>query len=223
MKVCSIHQPNFFPWLGYFDKIRKADIFILLDQVDYPKSGNSMGSWCNRAKINLGDNAGWISCPVLRESGIQLIDTVKIDEKRHWRDDIRNKLKMNYRESRNFQTVKVLMDRLLDFDSDTLADFNINAIKVITKYLGYETQFVRQSELPKLNETSSERLVALTQAVGADAYLCGGGSSGYLDDAAFDKAGLQLIYQNFVTEPYGDSGNFIPGLSVIDWLMHESG
>jgi hypothetical protein len=223
MTMCAIHQPNFFPWLGYFDKIKRADIFIFLDQVHYPKSGNSMGSWCNRVKVNVGGNASWTSCPVLRQSGIQFIDTVKIDERRPWRDSMRQVLETNYRETRNFQSVFALMDQLLNFNSDRLADFNINAIQIISKYLGYETQFVRQSELLMLKETSSERLIALTRAVGADAYLCGGGSSDYLDESAFSKAGVGLIYQNFRATPYGSSNTFIPGLSVIDWLMRQAG
>ncbi len=221
--ICAIHQPNFFPWLGYFDKIKRSDVFVFLDQVHYPKSGNSMGSWCNRVKFNVGGMATWISCPLLREPGIQLIDAVKIDEKRPWRDNIRKTLKMNYREARNFQSATALMDRLLDFESDSLADFNINAIQTIAKYLGCDTQFVRQSALPKMKETSTERLVELTQAVGAVAYLCGGGSSGYQNDEAFAKASIQLIYQDFLAVPYGKLDRFIPGLSVIDWLMHEGG
>jgi hypothetical protein len=223
MKICAIHQPNFFPWLGYFDKIKRADVFVFLDQVDYPKSGSSMSSWCNRVKFSVGGKATWTHCPVLRVSGIQLIDAVKIDENRPWRDNIRNMLRMNYKEARNFQSVAALMDCILDFESDSLADFNIYAIQTIAKYLGYETQFVRQSVLLNMKATSTERLVLLTQAVGADAYLCGGGSSGYQDDAAFAKASLQLIYQDFVAVAYGKPESFIPGLSAIDWLMHEGG
>ena len=41
-RICAIHQPNFFPWLGYFDKTVRADIFVLLDDVQYQKTG---GNW----------------------------------------------------------------------------------------------------------------------------------------------------------------------------------
>ena len=180
-----------------------------------------MGSWCNRVKFNVGGKATWISCPVLRKSGIQLIDSIKIDDCSPWRDVIRKILRTNYQEAKNFQTTIELMDRLLDFQSDSLANFNINAIQSIAKYLGYQTQFIRQSSLPKIEETSTKRLVALTQSVGADAYLCGGGSSSYFDEATFENAGLHLIYQNFEAVPYGKTDHFIPGLSVIDWIMYE--
>ncbi|MEI6188212.1 MAG: WbqC family protein, partial [Alphaproteobacteria bacterium] len=81
MSICAIHQPNFLPWLPYFDKISKADTFIFLDEVDYPKSGNSMGSWCNRVKILMNKDEIWFSIPVIRQSGIQKIKTVEINYK----------------------------------------------------------------------------------------------------------------------------------------------
>ena len=32
MKV-AIHQPHYFPWMGYLDKMAKADKYIVLDEV----------------------------------------------------------------------------------------------------------------------------------------------------------------------------------------------
>jgi len=220
MKVCAIHQPNFFPWLGYFDKVRTAHTFVFLDQVNYPKSGKSMGSWCNRVKMMIDGEPKWISCPVLRESGVQPIDTVRIDESKQWRDNIRVLLERNYRGAPNFSSVFNLIDGFLGFETDSLARFNINAITGLAHYLGYGTKFIRQSEIPAMEETSTKRLVAITKAVGADSYLCGDGAGGYQEDAAFGEAGLVLIYRNFQALPYGRSEAFVPGLSIIDWLMH---
>ncbi len=67
--ICAIHQPNFFPWLGYFDKISRADVFVFLDVVDYPKSGSSMSSWVNRVMLKVGSQKTWVRCPVVREFG----------------------------------------------------------------------------------------------------------------------------------------------------------
>ena len=64
MILVAIHQPNFFPWLGYFDKIRRADFFILLDDVQYPKTG--AGSWSNRVKVMINGEGRWLTAPVDR-------------------------------------------------------------------------------------------------------------------------------------------------------------
>jgi len=221
MKVCAIHQPNFFPWTGYFDKIERADIFVFLDQVDYPKSGSSMSSWCNRVKINFNGNANWISCPLIREHGPQLINSVKISYSRDWKKELERALYQSYRNSCNFEEVNNLIMTLLKFESNLLADFNINSIKTIAEYIGLNTHFIKQSELPQLDSTSTMRLIEISKQIGADAYLYGGGASNYQDNDAFLEAGIKLISQDYVTKPYGDIEEFIPGLSIIDWLMNR--
>ena len=62
-RVVAIHQPNFFPWLGYFDKIARSDVFIFLDDVQFPKTG---GVWSNRVKILIGGEARWSTAPIDR-------------------------------------------------------------------------------------------------------------------------------------------------------------
>lgn len=221
-KVCAIHQPNFFPWMGYFDKIARADVFVFLDHVDYPKSGSSMSSWCNRVKINEGGKAAWISCPVVRAHGRQLIDAVHINNHRPWRDDLRKRLDANYRHAPDFTQAYDVVSGLLDYATDSLADFNVNVIQHLSRLLGHQVEWIRQSALPHMSETSTERLVAICKHLGASAYLCGGGSGDYQEDQRFADAGIELVYQNFQPVTYGTADTFIPGLSIIDWLMHNS-
>lgn len=223
MRVCAIHQPNFFPWLGYFDKIQRADVFVFLDRVQYPKSGSSMSSWCNRVRINVNGAPSWIACPVIRERGVQLIDTVRINNTRCWQDDIRKTLEAGYRKAPGFSAAFTVVDSLLRYETDSLADFNVNAVRTLADYLDCHTEWLRQSALPPMTDTSTERLVAICRSVQADAYLCGGGSSDYLEEAAFERGGLRLRYQNYVEPVDGPSDRFLPGLSVIDRLMHAPG
>jgi len=219
MAMCAIHQPNFFPWLGYFDKIRQADAFVFLDQVDYPKSGSSMQSWCNRVKLNISGTAKWVSCPVIRESGPQPIDTVLLNNTRPWRDELRTVLTINYKRAPNFPDAYAMIDRLLDFETEHLAAFNINAVTAITRLMGFTGALVRQSSLTLPNTSGTDRLISICQMVGADSYLTGGGAAGYQEDERFAAAGIHVTYQHFVPEPYGDPTRFVAGLSVIDWLM----
>jgi WbqC-like protein len=215
-----MHQPTFLPWLGYFDKIRRADVFVFLDRVNYQKSGSSMASWCNRVAIRINGAAAWISCPVVREHGPQIIDTVRIDERRPWRDELRAVIERNYRKAPRFQPAFELIDGLLRYESDYLADFNINAIRAIARRLGCEADYLRQSALPPVEQKATERLVAICRQLGADTYVSGDGSGDYLDQDAFVRAGVRLAFQNFMPLPYGDPTTYIPGLSAIDWLMH---
>lgn len=221
MTVCAIHQPNFFPWLGYFDKIRRADVFVFLDDVAYPKSGSGTGSWVNRVRIPVNNSSTWITCPIRREHGVQIIRNVCIDDAQPWRRKLLRTLDMNYRKAVNYTSVIPVLEKLVMFDTDSLCQFNLHAITLICELLGIESKFVVQSELGTQN-ASTALLVEVTTKVGADTYLCGGGADGYQDDSLFAQGGVKLDYQNFVPSVYGDAKRFIPGMSVIDFLMKRT-
>ena len=102
MTTVAIHQPNFFPWLGYFDKIRRADVFVFLDRVDYPKSGKSMSSWTNRVKILVQGEPAWVAARVEREHGPQPIDGVRLKASDPWRAKLDKTIRMNYTRASSF-------------------------------------------------------------------------------------------------------------------------
>ena len=219
MSVCAIHQPNFFPWLGYFDKIRRADHFVFLDGVAYPKSGNSMSSWVNRVRIAVNGEAVWIRAPVVRESGEQIIRGVRIDDSAPWRDKIVRTLEINYRRAPRFEPCMALMEPLIRHRCEWLADYNVNAVTRLAAALGLQGKFVRQSALD-VKGHSTELLVDLVRALGASTYLSGDGAEGYQQDELFARHGIGLERLNFIPRSYAASAAFVPGLSVIDFLMH---
>ena len=57
--IVTIHQPQYLPWLGYFDKINRADIIVLLDNVQYKKN-----EWQNRNHIKTANGWQWVTVPV---------------------------------------------------------------------------------------------------------------------------------------------------------------
>lgn len=219
--ICAIHQPNFFPWLGYFDKIQKADIFVFLDAVAYPKSGSGSGSWCNRVQLAIQNQAQWVGCPIRRESGVQLIKDVKIDDSQPWRKKMLRTLEFNYKKTKNYHDIMPLLTTLIEYPTDSLAEFNIYAIKSLTERLGYQVQFLLQSDL-MVSGASTQLLVNIIKKTAATTYLCGGGASGYQEDMLFQANDITLCYQKFSPQAYGDDSHvFIPGLSVIDYLMRN--
>jgi len=219
-KIIAIHQPNFFPWLGFFNKIARADIFILLDHVQMPKTG---GTWINRVQLLFSDGKPrWVTVPIKRTyHGFQKVTDVQINSTTQWQKKFLKTLWANYGRSPYYHQIITYLEPLILNDTDNLAEFNISAIKMLNRKLGLTPQIVRSSEFP-LDGTSNEMLIALVQAVGGTAYLCGGGASDYMDDNKYASAGVDLIHQNFQHPVYHQIGNhdFVTGLSIIDALMN---
>ena len=70
----SCHQPQYLPWLGYFDKINKSDIFVFLDDVQYKKR-----EFQNRNKIRNSTGEEWLTVPVIsKDKYAQKLNEVKI-------------------------------------------------------------------------------------------------------------------------------------------------
>ncbi len=217
--ICSIHQPNFFPWLGYFDKIYRADCFVFLDHVSYPKSSKTMSSWGNRVSVNIAGEKRWINCPIIREKGVQLIDSIKIDNRTKWREKLLKSLCYNYKKSAFFDEVFDFICELINYDVEYLCEYNINAIECISKQLKVDCSFIKQSDLDT-KFSSNELLIEITQKVGCNQYMCGGGSSGYQNDELFTQKSIELIYQNFKQIEYTQNvTDFIGGLSILDALF----
>ena len=219
-KLVAIHQPNFFPWLGYFDKIARSDVFILLDHVQFQKTG---GTWCNRVKLLLAGEARWVTAPMLRRfHGVQAICDVEFQPDNPWRDKILKSLVTNYGKAPFFREIVDFLEPLLASPVDNLARYNGANIMAVSRLLGLSADKFRWSSEMAGDEHSNDMLISLTRAVGGDAYMCGGGASGYQDDATFAAAGVRLIYQNFKHPVYAQIGSeeFSPGLSVIDALMN---
>jgi hypothetical protein len=219
--LAAIHQPNFFPWLGYFDKIRRADIFILLDQVAYPRAGSGgMGSWANRSLLNIGGEPRWVGAPVRRVPLGTPIRDVAIDDTQPWRTKLVRTLATYYNRAAHYSRAMRLIESLILARETNLAAFNAAVIRAIAVHLEIETRFVRQSDLTAEGH-GTELLINLVKAVGCDAYLAGGGAGGYQEDHLFPAHSVELVYQNFAPRPYGPADRFVPGLSVIDYLMHD--
>ena len=79
--IAVILQPSYIPWRGYFDQIRRADLFVFYDDVQYDKHG-----WRNRNQIKTAQGKQWLTVPV-HSSGVTQgvpIKAVKIDQSKPW-------------------------------------------------------------------------------------------------------------------------------------------
>jgi hypothetical protein len=218
--VVAIHQPNFFPWLGYFDKIARADIFVVLDDVQFEKSGS--GTWSNRVKLLIAGKPAWVTMPIRRDfTGVRTINEIQIDNGQPWREKLLRTLQASYAKTAHFAEVFPSIEGLVRNGSDSLADYNIGAIAAIRKLLALEDRpFVRSSTLG-VTSRATDRLIDVVKSVGGNAYLAGGGAAGYQQDEQFAAAGVELKLQNFQHPTYVQrgAGEFVPGLSCLDALF----
>ncbi|MGH2922437.1 MAG: WbqC family protein [Solirubrobacterales bacterium] len=215
-RLVAIHQPNFLPWLGYLDKIARADVFVLLDDAEFSK-----GSPTNRVRILINGEPRWLTVPVSRAGGSsQRIAEVEIRDGERWRQKGPETVRHAYARAPQFDEAFAFVEPLLREPADRLADYNERAIRELAGRLAPEgAEIVRSSSLDA-GGRATERLAAIVAAVGGDAYLAGGGAGGYQEDERFASAGIELVRQDFRHPDYLQLADEpVHGLSVVDALM----
>ncbi len=218
MKV-AIHQPQYLPWLGYFDKMDQVDCFVLLDDVQFKKN-----EWQNRNRIKTAVGWQWLTVPVLHHSS-QRICEVKINPTVPWARKHLQALTLNYGSAPFFELHRPFFEGLYGREWGALLDLNMATITYLVEALGVRTKLVTASSLPLPAELeATDRLVAICQALEADTYVSGAGGRGYLELSRFEEAGIQVLFQVFETRPYPQRfGAFVPDLSVVDLLFNCNG
>lgn len=212
MKI-AIHQPQYLPWLGYFDKMDRADVFVLLDDVQYKKN-----EWQNRNKIRNARSSQWLTVPVLYKFG-QKINEVRISDKEPWRKKHCKSIEANYSRAQYFGRYASFFRESYDKKWELLGDVNMHFIEFIKETLGIETVLVKSSSLG-VKGSSTKRLVNICKELKADTYISGAGGKGYLDAELFKNSGIALEFQEYVHPAYEQVfDGFQPYMAAIDLLF----
>jgi hypothetical protein len=221
--IVAIHQPNFVPWLGYFDRMIGSDLFVLLDHVQFERR-----NYQNRCLVRLEDEGKWITVPVVQVSQKERIVEKAIDNPadvggtRWWGPNHFLTLRYAYRKAPYFDLYASRLQELLHARWDKLIDLNLATLEFVRDALDIRTPMVRSSEL-QVEGQKSALLLAICRKVGASAFLGGmGGSREYLDKEAFAAAGMGVVWQQFDHPVYTQPGAapFMKGLSVLDLLFN---
>ena len=178
--IVSIHQPEHFPYLGFFQKMKASDLFIILDDVKFKKN-----NFQNRNKfLNKNGMEEWFTIPVEKRANSKLIKDVKTSEDFGWKKKLKKQLQMNFN----------LDSDLLDFiyDGDSLVSMNHRSIAHCRTKLKIKTDVVLSSDL-NVGGSKTELLVNLCKEVGATTYLSGKGGLDYLDKDLFKNIKLEIF------------------------------
>lgn len=216
-KTAVISQSNYIPWKGYFDLINKADVFVLLDDVQYTRR-----DWRNRNKIKTPDGLKWLTIPVsVKGSFHQKIQDVRVSDRswveKHWKSIVQN-----YRSADHFDTIKGVLQPLYDdcLEIDRLSRINFLFISAICNFLAINTETIWSSEFA-YHEDPSLRLLLICESLGVQTYLTGPAAKDYLREDLFHEKQISVEYFDYSGYPEYPQlhGSFEHAVSVIDLLF----
>lgn len=218
--IISIHQPNYLPWPGFFNKIISSDIFVIFDDVQFPRGKDFV--YRNRIKTQSGEK--WLTLPILDKSKMLNINQVHLNNNINWKEEQWNSLKNNYHKAKFKNETLQIFEEVFSKDWDLLVDLNYEFIKKILAELEIKRKIVKSSEL-KINDKGELKIIKIIKKLGGDEYISGNGegSMRYIsgNEQLFDENGIKVRFQNFKNLEYSQLfGKYIPGLSICDMLFN---
>ncbi|MGE3276416.1 MAG: WbqC family protein [Vicinamibacterales bacterium] len=209
-------QSNYIPWRGYFDVIHDVDVFVFHDDLQYTK-----GDWRNRNFIKTPTGPQWLTIPV-GTSEHRLICEVPLPDSdwavRHWR-----RLEQHYARAPHFGRYRdLLRHHYFGCGYESLSAFNQGLTMAIARdVLGIRTRF-RDSREFRVSGVKSQRVLDLVSQAGASTYVSGPAARAYIEEAAFDAAGIALQWKDY--DGYPDYPQFHPPfagrVSILDLIFH---
>jgi hypothetical protein len=215
-KTLVVLQPGYLPWLGFFDQMRRSDVFVYYDDVQFDKHG-----WRNRNRIKAPDGPLWLTVPVLHHGkGQPLILDTLIDNKSDWARRHVASLRQYYAKAPYAKRYLTDLEEVLQRAWTHLVDLNLAVAELMSRWLNLSPNTFRSSQLG-IGGTQSERLINICRHFGATCYLSGNAASDYLDVALFASQGIDVMWQDYQHPIYPQQYEpFVPYLSAIDLLLN---
>ena len=216
----SIHQPNYLPWLGFFDKIKRSDIFVIFDNVQYPRGKNHFG---NRNKIKIPNKDKWLTVPVAGKSEIKNFNEIGF-KNLTWKDEHLRLLKVFYEKAPYFKDYYEDFSIELKKEYNNLSDLSTNLIRYFLRVLDINTKIVLSSDTVSDTLTGSDRVMEILYTLKASRYITGSGpgSKRYINEDEFRSRNIELIWQEYKHPIYKQlNGDFLPYMNILDLLFNE--
>lgn len=215
--MLAIHQPEFMPWLGFFNKMKMADKYIVFDHVQFKKR-----YFENRNKIKFNEKSIWLTLPVKSRSRFtQAIKDVEIDASVPWQRKMSEKIRHCYSRSSFFNDYYQEVVNIIHAEGyKRLIDFNMAFIEFFRHVFVISTPMEFSSDLNVESFQGSDLILEICKKTGATKYLCGISGKDYLKLEEFQKSGIEIIWQDFRHPEYPQEGKpFIPSLSALDLVF----
>ena len=215
MKI-AIHQPNFFPYSGFFHKLINVDTLVLLDDVQFEFD------LTNRNKI-ISKNNDWIriSIPTNKSNKFYPINKVEVNNEINWKEKNWKLILDSYCDSPFFYIYEEYLKNLFSKDWKFLFDINYDTLMKTLNWLDLKINIVLSSTL-NIAGSGTERLVNICKILDSNEYVSGIGGKNYLDETLFAKNNIELKFTNYSPMNYKQihSSQFISNLSILDMLCN---
>lgn len=216
-KTVVIHQPDFVPYTGFFHRFLRADLYVVLDHVQFVYGSRA---WTHRDKIKTPQGEKWLSISVKKAPRDTAINKIELSTKTDWRTNNLNVIEANYRAAPFYSEILPSIEALYAIPYKMLSDFNLASITLLMDMLDVNTPLILSSSLNPQG-VKNDLMIDLLNKVGATHYMSGVGAKAYLDPELFEKFNIQLVWQNFEQPIYHQLfGDFIPYLSTLDMLFN---
>jgi hypothetical protein len=215
-------QPYFFPYIGYYSLIDKADIFVVCDEVQYIRQG-----WMNRNRIlNCNTEFSYICIPVKKAPQKTTIKDIRINQELPWKTKFRQDLMRYSNHGHYYKEVMEVMEDCLAYETDSLTDFHVHSIKQVMAYVGIEGHVEILSnmnlKLPEI-QSADEWGLYVTIALGGKTYYNPPGGMNFYNPEKYAAHGVEILFVINKLAPYKQGlDHFVAGMSMIDAMMFLS-
>jgi hypothetical protein len=214
----AVMQPYLFPYIGYFQLVAAVDRFVFYDDVAYANN-----SWINRNRWRLQGQTAYFTVPLNGASQSKPIAEIGVEPSLVWRRKLRNTLRQAYGRAPQFDAVSALFESVIDGDFDTIAAMAKASIELASQYIGLATTFIASSACYANHHLrGSDRILDICKREAASEYLNLPSGRALYSPCEFLAHGVALNFIAPCLAAYRQSGpGFVPGLSIIDLLMHN--
>jgi len=217
MTTVTIHQPMYLPYIGFFDKIKKADIFVFGDDAQYSK-----GYYYNRNQIKTPQGPLMLTVPLIKPFGKKL-NEIRIDNNKNWGKKHFQSLHSFYKKADYFEEYIGFFEEIYNFHWQTLHELNLKTLLYLLDELDIDIPTYFTSSLLKnyVSTDPTKHIIDICNELGADKYLSGISGKNYIKPTIFKENNIALEYQNYLPKEYNQLwGTFVPNLSVVDLLFN---
>ncbi|HEX8429580.1 WbqC family protein [Hymenobacter sp.] len=215
----AVMQPYIFPYLGYFQLITAVDKFVLFDDVNFIKKG-----WINRNRLLANGSIISFTIPLNKVSQNKLIKDIEISCETNWRPKLLKTITAAYSKAPYFGAIFPIVTQVLTASETRISELAHNSLLRVLEYLNIGTEVVASSAgYANGHLRAQHKILDICRQEQAHEYVNPLGGVALYDKALFKKHGVSLLFLETALPVYPQfSFDYVPGLSILDVLMHNS-